>query len=1275
MKKRLLAIIMTLAMMMSLMPVSVMAAGTTHEVNSAEELGSAISSAASGDIIKLTGNIILTNSYEISSGTITVDLNGQTLTVDADVAAFVVTESGKLVIDDSGNGGKINRGSACSPKMTRGILQADNGGTIEMNGGTIDVVYDTDDKTNNTGWYGVGVFNDSSFVMNGGTINAGWPAVATNGAQTETSPTYGNNANITINNGVLTSSSDYAIYAPAKGGNTTIKGGSITGYWGAIQVRNGTLNVENGTLVNNGVSNVTKPGDQTDGTKPENAAAISLISNYGPITANISGGFITTKNGNDAVVATTEKENAIDLNITGGEFSSNVSDYIGEDYLCTENDDGTWTVAPLSADNATAVVGSTPYKTLAGAMAHDADEYTVTLLKSTKFDKTIVVDGEKAITLNLNGKTAEYTGDGAYALELRGGADLTVTDSVGSGMLVAPNRAIKVGNGGNGTPATLTLNGGTIQSNNTGENSAIAVYANTSAERTDNSAVACEVTVNTATVKGGIYVFGEGAKVTVNEGAVIDANGYYGISGNGAKNGTQNNGGTVIDINGGTITQTYEGGGAIYHPQEGTLNISGNAVITGDSGIQLCSGEGVVANITGGMITATGADQRKDKTGDGFIPDGAAVSVVNRNYPGGIPQMNISGGCFVSRQSKAVMAYTWRGNTASDWEDAKEYFTISGGYFTSDPSAYVAEGKAALPSDTAGYAFMVGNAVQTEGGVEPAVGEPKVDMSLIDAGDKEKVREAAESVTASGELAAAANQAIGEVTEQQKEEAEKAIRAEDSGVPVGDKSVKIYAQTYLDIKPTGYDASAGTMILEIVPMYRVVATTAADAESIQVYDPEAEDNTGANAVALAGSEKELTNIQTMTISITLPDGFPTDNLYVKHMKDNQLVGYHTAEVDGTTVDGRTLTFLNDKGFSTFEIKRDARTAQVKFGDDTLTLTPADVNQDLPTAISAGQVFSGWSFEGINGTYKTLTDDLLTALSTTSGDGPNGVINAVAQFYTPSTGGSTAASYSITVEKAENGTVTASSQSAAKGNAVTITVEPNEGYVLDTLTATDASGNEVALTKVSDRQYRFTMPGSKVTVKATFKADEAESDSLPFTDVNSEDWYYDAVKYAYDNGMMNGMEETLFAPSFNLTRGMLVTILYRLEEDHTYSATLFPDVASDAYYANPVAWASGNGIVKGYEDGTFGPEKNITREQMAQILYNYAVYKGIDTSVQSDLSAFTDGANTSEWAETAMKWAVGNGLLQGYNGQLNPNGTATRAEVAQILMNFCENIAK
>ncbi|MBM6917471.1 S-layer homology domain-containing protein [Intestinimonas butyriciproducens] len=749
----------------------------------------------------------------------------------------------------------------------------------------------------------------------------------------------------------------------------------------------------------------------------------------------------------------------------------------------------------------------------------------------------------------------------------------------------------------------------------------------------------------------GAFLNGDRTSLTLENVDLSVPNNTYGI----VTQGTHSQ--ISVSLTGGSVTAGGDSVG-IYFPSDNSTLVIDGTTITGDTAVAVKGGTTTIRG--NASLHGTGAKHIPDEPqGSGVNLTGAAL-YLEGNY-GWDTSVRVEGGTFVSDQADAVLMLF-------DDENYRRTISISGGYFTSDPSAYVAENKAALPSDTAGYAFMVGNAVQTE--VEPAVGEPKVDMSLINEGDKEEVQKAAESVTASGELAAAANQVIGEVTEQQKEKAVEAIKAEGSGVNVGNKPVTVYAQTYLDIKPTGYDASAGTMILEIVPMYRVVATTAADAESIQVYDPEAEDNTGANAVALAGSEQKLTNIQTMTISITLPVGFPTENLYVKHMKDNQLVGYHTAKVDGTT-----LTFLNDKGFSTFEIKRDTRTAKVKFGDDILTLTPADVNQDLPTAISAGQVFSGWSFEGINGTYKTLTDDLLTALSTAYGDGSNGNIKAVAQFYTPSTGGNTATSYSITVEKAENGTVTASTQSAAKGNAVTITVEPNEGYVLDTLTATDASGNEVALTKVSDSQYSFTMPGSKVTVKATFKADEAESDSLPFTDVNSEDWYYDAVKYAYDNGMMNGMEETLFAPSFNLTRGMLVTILYRLEEDHTYSATLFPDVASDAYYANPVAWASGNGIVKGYEDGTFGPEKNITREQMAQILYNYAVYKGIDTSVQSDLSAFTDGANTSEWAETAMKWAVGNGLLQGYNGQLNPNGTATRAEVAQILMNFCENIAK
>lgn len=342
-------------------------------------------------------------------------------------------------------------------------------------------------------------------------------------------------------------------------------------------------------------------------------------------------------------------------------------------------------------------IGENGYWTLADAVeavGTDGIGTEIVLTSDITLTETVTID--KSVTIDLGGNTVEYTGNDTYAIEINN-ANVVINDSSeNGGKIVAEKRVIKVGDATirtTGNPASLVLNGGTLESKDTeGEHCTIAVYANSTAARDENSAVACTVEINNATAKGGVYLFGEGAKVTVNDGAVIDTSGYYGISGNGTKTDSQNNGGTVIDINGGTITQKGVGGGAIYHPQDGTLDISGNAVIKGDSGIQMCSGESVIANITGGTITATGEDQREGKTGDGFIPDGAAVSVVNRNYPGGIPKMTISGGSFVSEKSKAVMAYTWKDNEASDWAEANQYLTITGGTFSADPTKYVASG-------------------------------------------------------------------------------------------------------------------------------------------------------------------------------------------------------------------------------------------------------------------------------------------------------------------------------------------------------------------------------------------------------------------------------------------------------------------------------------------------------------------------------------------------------------------------------------------------------
>lgn len=280
---------------------------------------------------------------------------------------------------------------------------------------------------------------------------------------------------------------------------------------------------------------------------------------------------------------------------------------------------------------------------------------------------------------------------------------------------------------------------------------------------------------------------------------------------------------------------------------------------------------------------------------------------------------------------------------------------------------------------------------------------------------------------------------------------------------------------------------------------------------------------------------------------------------------------------------------------------------------------------------------------------------------------------------PDDGGSTTTptSYGITVSTAENGTVKSSNSSAAKDATVTITVTPGEGYVLDTLTVTDKDNNTVALTKVSDTQYTFKMPASAVTVKATFKKDEGtQPAALPFNDVSESEWFYEAVKYVYDKGMMNGVSDTAFAPYSNLTRGMIAQVLYNLEGKPAVSGSAYTDVAADQWYNDAVNWAAQKGIVTGYGDGTFGPMDNITREQMAAILYRYAQYKGYDVSAKGDLTAFTDGNTVSDWAKDAMSWAVGTALFNGKgDGILDPTTTATRAEVAKILMTYCENVAK
>ena len=267
------------------------------------------------------------------------------------------------------------------------------------------------------------------------------------------------------------------------------------------------------------------------------------------------------------------------------------------------------------------------------------------------------------------------------------------------------------------------------------------------------------------------------------------------------------------------------------------------------------------------------------------------------------------------------------------------------------------------------------------------------------------------------------------------------------------------------------------------------------------------------------------------------------------------------------------------------------------------------------------------------------------------------------------------SYAITVEQPDHGTVTVTPNRATQGTTVTITATPDQGYQVNAVTVTDRFGDAVRVTENSDGTYTFTMPNGQVTITATFVETEAPVGE-PFLDVNESDWFYDAVVYAYQNELMDGVGGNRFAPNSATTRAQLVTILYRMEGQPAVSGDLpFTDVEAGTWYTNAVGWAAQNGIVNGVGDDTFAPGNDLTREQLVTILYRYAETKGYDVSASADLAGYPDGEEIQAYAREAMAWAVAENIIQGMEDDtLKPAGNASRAQIATILMRFCEGVA-
>lgn len=266
-------------------------------------------------------------------------------------------------------------------------------------------------------------------------------------------------------------------------------------------------------------------------------------------------------------------------------------------------------------------------------------------------------------------------------------------------------------------------------------------------------------------------------------------------------------------------------------------------------------------------------------------------------------------------------------------------------------------------------------------------------------------------------------------------------------------------------------------------------------------------------------------------------------------------------------------------------------------------------------------------------------------------------------------------FPITIQQAANGTLSADHQSAKEGTTVILTAIAQEGFVPKTPTVT-YQGIQLVVADKGNGRYAFSMPGGPVTVTASFTVKPPIDTSLNFSDVQSSDWFSNSVAYVCKNGLMVGTSQNSFSPNDTTTRGMMVTILYRTDGEPTASnQSHYADVPPSAYYAAPVSWASWYGIASGYSPEHFGPEDDISRQQLATILYRYASYKKFDVSQRGNLVQFSDRNQISDYAIDALSWANGAGLISGKSDQiLDPTASTTRAEMAAILQRFCQKYA-
>ena len=694
----------------------------------------------------------------------------------------------------------------------------------------------------------------------------------------------------------------------------------------------------------------------------------------------------------------------------------------------------------------------------------------------------------------------------------------------------------------------------------------------------------------------------------------------------------------------------------IYSPDnmgDNKINIAALHVIA-DTTLKATTG-GIDTGKNGGYAIDVYKDAKLTIDGGKYYGGGTAVQVEKG-------ELTIKNGYFDAEAFGSPYGYDFIINCIDGaYKDGTARVAIQGGYFAHfDPANnkaegagtnFVADGYVSVTSDKSGYDYMVTKKTDTGSiKVKPDVADPEVKVDKIPQEAQATVKAAAETVSAPT-LGAVAGDKVAAINKTEAEDlAEKAE---------GLQNPTLYVQTALKVEPTAYSAENKTLTLDITPQYRIVASTADKADDIRLSG----DSTNAQVVQ---DYQKLTITAPTVVTMKLPTGFVADGvdkLSIKHIKGNGTVEYYTGIVTETS-GTKTLTFTTN-GFSPFVISSAVASIDgVMY--PTLAEAVANVDSGKTIKLEADNAETATVSRTVKFTLDknshVFTGSIKAGSYTTVTATDTEPVEYTFTYSRPSSGSSSYdPTYSVsTPSKTENGSVTVSPKNASKGDTVTITVKPDSGYVLETLTVTDKNGNELTLKDKGSGKYTFTMPAGKVEVKATFMEDNSMLNF--FYDVPNGAYFYEAVKWAVENGITTGVGNDLFAPEQPCTRAQIVTFLWRAagSPEPKSTAAGMTDVVPGSYYAKAVAWAVENGITTGTAEGTFSPDATCTRAQAVTFLARAQNAKA------TGKTAFSDVPADSYFAD-AVAWAQANGVTTGTSETtFSPDSDCTRAQIVTFL---------